>query len=837
MRHLIYRKTIILFIAFFATLSAVAAISDYSVTHFTNENGLPQNSVRGIELDKDGFLWIATEAGLVRFDGQRFRIYDRSSDPVLRSNRITALFLDRSGILYMDSEFPEKYTFDRHRKIQWLSDQTARERSAATSTKHFRVRDNNVWYSAKGKIRWGTKIPILNYDGVFGRWGQMNNKCYYLDKQDLLWSIDTNKNIRRVSIEGLSLPQGAFNPGNKVSVALYEQDNLLYLKSEKRIYRLDETGEGTLRATSILETDLEVRYYRNYPELNLQVIGTETQGLYIFRKKQFEVRKHANGFGNYYPQAPLGDSGVLTDRGPVYPASSLFDYPFKYFINSRSLLKDSRGHYWINKGVQGENGGYYIVMLNQQLKPLKTFSTMGWANCFRETPDGRIWLCSYQGHHLGYVSGDSVQWMYGLWDKRQSVQTFLPIDNENFWVGGINILAKLNVKTRQLLHYKRLEKMSIEMLYLDKHQVLWIGTTGNGLFALKQDRIYQLPLDKNGGLKNVHTFLEDKNGFVWISTNNGLFRCKKKDLDLFIAGKTKEVYYQCFKRESGFNTNEFNGSCTPSGITLGNGKYSLPSLDGLVQFYPDSIGEALPDKKIFIDKFLVDGKEKDISHEVSLPPSFQRIEIEVVSPFFGLPDNQQLEYHVKGLDQHWYAVNNDNKIVLNRLSYGNYTLQFRKRAGFGMNNFITTSLSFNVIPFFYQTWYFKLGLILVAGLLIFLFVKIRYTYLLKRNKELEKVIIQRTAHLDNANRLKEKMLVMVGHDLQSPLHFLGHLSKINAEAVALKQHDRVEQVSQHINSTTQKISTFVEEFSLWARVQDETFNLRKTTFPISALVV
>ncbi len=154
------------------------------------------------------------------------------------------------------------------------------------------------------------------------------------------------------------------------------------------------------------------------------------------------------------------------------------------------------------------------------------------------------------------------------------------------------------------------------------------------------------------------------------------------------------------QKESGFNTNEFNGSCTPSGITLGNGKFSFPSLDGLVQFYPDSIHEALPDSKIFIDKFQVDGKEQDIGRDLSLPPSFQHIEVEVAAPFFGLPDNQQLEYNVKGLDHNWYPVNNENKIVLNRFSYGNYILQFRKQAGFGPNNFITTSLSFYIRPFF-----------------------------------------------------------------------------------------------------------------------------------------
>jgi ligand-binding sensor domain-containing protein len=56
--------------------SASSAASDYSITHYTSQNGLPQNSAKGVELDKDGFLWIGTEAGLVRFDGQWFKLYD-----------------------------------------------------------------------------------------------------------------------------------------------------------------------------------------------------------------------------------------------------------------------------------------------------------------------------------------------------------------------------------------------------------------------------------------------------------------------------------------------------------------------------------------------------------------------------------------------------------------------------------------------------------------------------------------------------------------------------------------------------------------------------------------
>jgi signal transduction histidine kinase len=835
MHHLVYRNTIFLLIALFAAFKADGAITDYSVTHYTNENGLPQNSVRGIELDKEGFLWIATEAGLVRFDGQHFKVYDRNHYPVMRSNRIFAIWLNHAGRICFRVAFDRTsgdYTFDEHGQILRYPYQPYSGKTAQFKNNRFRIWQDTVFYEAKGRTLWKTGVTGLRHQGLH-YWGQMNGKCYYRNDQGEIWSIDSVRNKVQVHIKGLPLCRKSNVTRTGSTYNVYKQNDTLYIGVDKGIYQICERSKGELEALLVLKTDIDdIHIYRYYPQLNLHLIGTFTHGLYLIRSKQFTTCKHLNGFGNYYPQVPFGDSGVLTDRGIVYPTSSRFDYPFKNPITYRGLLLDRAGNYWVNRTLLDS---FQIVKLDSKLHVVKSLPSAYTAYCFRETLDGRIWMTSFQGKHLGYINKDSLLWLPRLWGEKL-VQTFLPQDNETFWLGGVNILAKLNLKTGQLLHYKSLENFTIETLYLDKDKVLWIGTTGNGFFALKQDSIYKLPLDKNAGLKDVHTFMEDKSGFIWMSTNNGLFRCKKNDLDQFIAGKTREVYYQCFKKESGFNTNEFNGSCTPSGIILGNGKFSLPSLDGLVQYYPDSIHQALPESKIFIDKFLVDGQEQDIGRDLSLPPSFQHIEIEVVSPFFGLADNQKLEYNVKGLDHNWYPVNNENKIELNRFPYGNYTLHFRKRAGFGPDNFVTLSLNFHVNPFFYQTWYFRLGLIMITGLLVFLFIRARYAYLIKRNKVLEGVITQRTAHLDNANRLKEKILMMVGHDLQSPLHFLSHLSKINVEAVALKQHDKVGQVSQHIDSATKKITTFVEEFSLWARVQDEAFNLRKTEFPMSTLI-
>lgn len=804
----------------------------FSVTHYNSENGLPQNSIRGVELDKNGFIWIATEAGLVRFDGRRFKLYDTDHYPVLQYNRIKMLAQDTAGVLCFADELSNTYTFDNYGRLQSLLGNTYAERISQFKNNHLWVRENLLSYTVKGKKKWIMAIPELVYEIKSNRWGRMNLKCYYHDNQGGIWSVDTNRNVSKIKITGLLPHLNAFI--KKLPLGFLEQDNLLYCQAGKGIYQLTDIGNNELKATLVMETDIpDISLFRNYPKLNLAVIGTLTHGIYFFRRKQFECYKHTNGFGNFYPQVPYGDSGVITNKGLVYPRSSRIDYPFKDQL-LRGLLRDSRGHYWMNKPVSNNSNRAVLAELDDQLKELKTWPNALGSYCIRETPDGHIWISSSDGKRLAYVDRDTLRWLPALWEQdNKPVRTFLPADNETFWVGGLNILAKLNVKTRKAIHYKSLEKYTIETLYLDRHQVLWVGTSGNGFFAIKKNRIIKLPLDKNRGLKDVHSFIEDRNGFIWMSTNKGLFRCKKTDLDHFIAGVATDVYYQCFYKESGFNTNEFNGGCTPSAIVMGNSKFSFPSIDGLVQFYPDSVNEILPVNRIIVDKLLVDGKQKLLTgRTINLDPSFKYIEVQVASPYFGNPANQLLEYRLNGLDNKWHSVNENNTIVFNNLAHGNYDLQFRKRAGFGYNNFITTSIPLSVKPFFYQTWYFLLLLVIVLVLAIYLVIRIRYTYLVRRNKDLEKEVNQRTLKLKQANVLKEKMLMMVGHDLQSPLHFLGYLSETIAGALVSEQHKIA---GQEMKNTTKNIYAFVDEFNLWARVQDEQFNVLKTTFSLNAL--
>src|SRR5215471_21871203 len=94
-------------------LAACCAAAAYSQTpgdHYyfdswTTDNGLPQNSIDAMLQTRDGYLWIATADGLVRYDGAQFRIFNRGNTPGINDNRCLRLLEDRAGVLCIQNQF------------------------------------------------------------------------------------------------------------------------------------------------------------------------------------------------------------------------------------------------------------------------------------------------------------------------------------------------------------------------------------------------------------------------------------------------------------------------------------------------------------------------------------------------------------------------------------------------------------------------------------------------------------------------------------------------------------------------------------------------------------
>jgi ligand-binding sensor domain-containing protein len=79
------------------------SLNEFGHQAWTTENGLPQNTVQAIVQTQDGYLWIGTQEGLVRFDGLNFAVFDKENTPALKSNDIRFLQQDRQGRLWIST--------------------------------------------------------------------------------------------------------------------------------------------------------------------------------------------------------------------------------------------------------------------------------------------------------------------------------------------------------------------------------------------------------------------------------------------------------------------------------------------------------------------------------------------------------------------------------------------------------------------------------------------------------------------------------------------------------------------------------------------------------------
>jgi signal transduction histidine kinase len=833
-------------------------VSDFTEQHYTSDNGLPQNSVMQLRADKNGFVWMTTQGGVVRFDGTHFVTYNLSNVPQLTSNRIIELGLTGDSTIYFKDTSFKVFSFDennqpfvlnphirnrvvilqsrkdqfdifrnlmpqdRHRVeslFEAFAAQVIYDRIGARGDGFVRVGDNILAYLYQKKVTFLKTFdgPSMSYNNA----GMLNKRIYFFNQQGRITRIDSSGQEYAVSYKIAGGNTREF-PGTS---RFYQQGERLFLHNSNTFYEIHAAADNVLVCKPVLKTgDLgKVICYLNIPESGIHMLGTDTGGLYVFKKKQFKTIRIPGTNSNFYSQHLFRNNGILTELGRILPSGIISGEPFPLTPRS-GILIDREGYVWLNRLPRR------VEQRTPDLKLVRLFYAEREVAKFAQTPDGSIWLNTFSGK-LGKVSGDSIRWL----SLARGVKTFIPINNTAFWASEGNGLFQVDVQKATIQEIPEMKDREVRAFYFDKKKTLWAGTYGQGFYAVRNGKSIALPLDRNGYLLVVHAFLEDKKGFMWMSTNHGLFKCKTQDLYDYLDGKANSVFYYYYDKSNGFGNNEFNGGCDPSAVVFPDGKFSFPSMDGLVQMYPDSITDILPNERILIDKFVVDGKEQPFSKDLVLGPSFNRIEITLASPYFGLPENQLLEYNIKGLDDEWYQLNSNPAITLNRLGHGNYTLQVRKKAGFGHNNVGILTKSFTVTPFWYQTWYATLFGLFLLAFSFYLVVKLRYHYLTQRKKQLEAQVRERTKQLEYSNRLKEKITMLLAHDLQSPLHFLNLLSDHVAAALEKDRLDDVRAGTAEIKKAATNIHAFVKEINLWTKSQQDGFFLSKRPFPFDGL--
>ena len=881
----------------------ISGISNYSIKHYTDEQGLPQNSVRAIFRDEVGFLWLATESGIVRFDGETFKTYDKS---------VTGLTSSRIVNFAAGGDRNKSYAVTSENELIEIKNGTI------SKDKFWRLKDyfpalvnrKTVKYWSVGI--WDVDLELLKTEHYIIPVSLLGKPCYYECSEKEL-CLYTGKVLQRkvpmktkdiktffkigdglycltrrgevvemmnpmasssssgtlMDLTGDITKDGARTGENSKKTIFWNNiSNQVFLYQDKKCYQITKRSRNGLETKLIVSgLDLDAMNVKTILMDNggkWLFLGSLTSGFYIVRKTEFFPNGLFNDLSDevYYAQAPFSDNAVITPNGRVIgekkkngsPDLSLI--PLMRAVNEKdnyTILTDSKGFIWTKrKKIVYRYSPDGRHLLNQ-------WDVKGRVAHIYQGKDSRIWVAvDNQGLYCFDINKPLLAPELFSSRIKPQISYMSQSDQTYLWVGTALGLYRLNLNTRKTEIVAGTEHFLIRSIHAPVTSEIWFTTEQSGFYLYRNGKLISFPLDEGRNLASAHCILEDQRGFLWITTNKGIYQISKADLLAYSADQGSDLFYMHYTKSQGLLTNEFNGGCEPCGIRLKNGFFSFPSMKGLVWFVPEDMTPDLPDSDIRLDYVDLKGLVKEVRNDtIRLPHDPERIRLLFSVPYLGNRDNLSLAYklvvgHPKADDEaNWIKMDKtDLTLYLSSLRHGTYTLCVRKRNGFGINNFKYKYITFLIPPKWYETcWFRLLGLvfILVGG---FMLNRLSVYYLNKRNRLLERMVETRTVKLretlsaleDSENKLglqmkmQSRLLAAVSHDIKTPLRSFQRVAGKIKEFQKDGKYEEVSAIGEELSSSSKLMHEFLENLLCYIKFQVYNLEIKKEPINLTLLI-
>lgn len=836
--------------------------ASYALAHYSNENGLPQNSVKAIVPDEYGFIWLATESGLVRFDGRNFKLFNRYNTGIVSSRIIDIWRSPNGGSLHAITQnwtllgIKQGKVYTENKK--WLDVSSPilpqswkyegwTDPYHLDSLRLYLPHDTSLLVTLDGNIRWYHKRKIFGTIHVpflhkFQKIFTLGSSVYILPEQNKanqsIFQVDKDR-IKEVRVTGDLLQQSRCG---EWILGLNNPVKQVFLYCNKQLYQLQQHADGSLYTTLLLsgydfeKLKINCCYYDTLRKRLF--LGSSVHGLFVLSAKPFRVSAFSEAGGRnsfvFYDHVPYSDTSVLTAKGILLYT----DHPgYKFFpeVKRRSrgvdeiLFKSRDSTLW--------TADYdYVYQLSKEGTKVLHRWQVNSVCAFTQLASGEIWAGTYgQGIYAILPDRPELPARHIL----KMTERVICMEQETaaiLWLATNSRLLRCTLPGMKMDTIKALDYQMVRNIYIPRQNEIWFCTYEAGFYLYRDEQLIRFPPDRNRHLNTVHHIAEDRQGFFWVSTNNGIFKMAKQDLLAYASDNAKIPFYLYYTRESGFNTNEFNGSNQQVGAKLANGSLSFASVDGIVFLKPDSFPTQLPDAPLIIDKIEVDGNPVAVSDMIRLDHSFSDIRFRIATPYFGNPDNLMFEYRLDNND--WLPVENE-LLAFNALKAGKHLLTIRKRAGFN-GRYRYKSITVAVAPAFWETWWFRTIVILLLIGAIWLLVRLRIFFLNRKNKMLEHVIAKRTAELYNIItelevsemklaeelKLQQRLIGNIAHDIKTPLKYLTLSAKhLSNKVKQQKMPEYAEAESLHTSSA--KIYAFTDNLMVYLKARLESEVVKK----------
>jgi signal transduction histidine kinase/ligand-binding sensor domain-containing protein len=713
--------------------------SQYVREQWTTETRFPGGGVNGIAQTADGYLWIGTDRGLMRFDGFNFRPVSFASIATASNVPILQLLTDAGGTLWVRPQGADlvrqkdgKFESVRYGPgvITALSKDNHDGVLVSDTQGTFRFMEDHVQKlgpdsppvislaeTADGKIWMGTLG-----DGLFlltsGRATYVNAglpdrkiNCLLAIGSDELWvGTDTGlyrgngKDFRRIELP-------SFLGNVQVLSLLRDRDSNVWVGTTRGLLRINAKGisfseENELRGDGGINVLFEDR------EGNLWIGGA--RGLGRIRDSAFvnyssvsDRRFEHNGPVYVDPEgrtwmAPAQGGLYVLQNGLVQPVTSIPPNEVVYSISGRADVV------WVGR----QRGGLTRLRFRNGAIASQSYTKAnGLAQnsvyAVHESRDGSVWAGTLNGGVSKFNDGHFTTYTTTNGLASNTVSSILETRDGAMWFATPSGLSSFsNGQWRTYTTAEGLSSPEVNCLFEDSSGTLWSGTSA-GLAFFASNR-FQVPHESPDVLREqIVGMAEDKSGRFWIATSDHVLRVPR---DKLLSGVVKAVDVREYDQADGLESTKGVGR-SQSVVSDSAGRIWFSLRSGLSVVNPSQITDYSPPALPHIEAITADNNAANLAASVRIPPSPRRITFEYTGLSLAVPGRIQFRYFLESFDSSWSQPVAAREAVYTNLGPGSYRFRLVASNSEGLWNGPETAIALNVAPAYYQTYWFRLSCI------------------------------------------------------------------------------------------------------------------------------
>lgn len=791
-----------------ATCAASGQDSRWFAKSWQTDDGLPDNTVSSIAQTPDGFLWLGTPIGMVRFDGLNFErvsvtnfvqgnrgivnliglrdgglglAMDRGAVVVLRSHSVVVLspgkevpdsvpfsmIEDGGGAVWLSYRSGSVYRIQGKQAVRLVP--SAPEITPRTMCTLVSDRDGRVWYSVRGElgVMEGDRMKLVQQlPSHFTRMAP----C----REGGLWVCSGNQIFKYTEAGGLQRVAEFGSAGSTPLAVVEDRSGGLWIGSAyEGLFYFDGS-----RVEAVAASHKEVTCLLEDHEGGIWA-GTTGAGLNQIRAQVVELEGADEGLPFEAVQSICEDSegvfwaatqnGALARR--VAGRWEEFTPDRNWNAQAYSVAADPNGGIWIGT----RNSGLFFWR-NGRLQPWgNTNELVGRTiHALQFGADGELWI--------GESSPDAVQCL-----KHGRLETFaVPADarviramtlaaDGSIWVGASRG-SLLRVKDGKLTDEtaRTLAAESIRCLYSSGDGVVWVGYAGDGLGRIQNGRFTNIRVEHGLYDDYISHIVSDDGGWLWMGGGRGIFKVREKELEDFAAGRVRKVRSIHYGRGEGLPSLQATFGAAPGAIRSRDGRIWMPMRTALAVINPERLRVSAEPMFVILDGVIVDdllvarnsgvipeakltggtilniGRGKPV---LRLEPGHHRVQFDFTAPSFRAPENVRFRYRLEGFDNDWVETSKERTATYLRLPAGEYQFHVSAGSSDGVWSGAGATLRIVVLPFFWQTWWFRvLVLTLFTALVIAI---VRYVSFRRLRHQLRRLEQQEALYKERARIAKD----------------------------------------------------------------------------------